>query len=195
MVPISVQRCEPVGLNEILKSVLPTLCVCVQVPVEASQILTVLSSDADATSVESGENATELTELLCPLSVCVQVPVAASQILTVLLCDADATSVESGENAAEVTVSLCPLSVCVQVPVAASQILTVLSSDADATSLESGENATEVTQSLCPSSVCRHALQSSSTAGPVVIHLGSSCLNSFLVTLRAGLNTSAETYT
>ena len=43
--------------------------VCVHVPVAASQILTVLSLEPDATSFESGENATELTQPLCPLSV------------------------------------------------------------------------------------------------------------------------------
>src|SRR5438105_1445542 len=73
----------------------------------------VLSYDPDATSFESGENTTELTELLCPLSVCVHVPVAASQILMVLSPDPDATSFESGENATELTELLCPSSVCV----------------------------------------------------------------------------------
>ena len=94
---------------------MPRLYVCVQVPVAASQILTVLSYDADATSVESGENATARTQPPCPSSVCVQVPVAASQILTVLSPDADATSVESRENATERTPLLCPSSVCVHV--------------------------------------------------------------------------------
>ena len=72
-----------------------------QLPVAASQSLTVLSSDADASVFESGENATELTLSLCPLSVAVQLPVAASQSLTVLSPDADASVFESGENATE----------------------------------------------------------------------------------------------
>ena len=39
-------------------------------PVAASQILTVRSSEADATCRESCEKATELTQLLWPSSVC-----------------------------------------------------------------------------------------------------------------------------
>ena len=39
-------------------------------PVVASQSLTVLSSDPDAISLPSGENATALTEPEWPLSVC-----------------------------------------------------------------------------------------------------------------------------
>jgi hypothetical protein len=61
----------------------------------------VLSPDADASVLESWENATELTQLLCPLSVAVQAPVAASQSLTVLSPDADASVLESWENATE----------------------------------------------------------------------------------------------
>ena len=87
------------------------------------------------------------------------------------------------------------LSVCVHIPVVRSQILTVLSLDPDAISFESGENVIDQTGPLCPSSVCVHAFQSSSTAGPEVIHLCSSCLNKPLVILRTGLNTSAEMYT
>ena len=163
-------------------------------PVAVSHILTVLSPP-DATNFEFGENAMDVTDPLCPSSVCVYVPIAVSQIFTVPSYDPDATSFESGENATELTEPLSPLSVCVHVPVAASHILTVLSSDPDARSFESGENATELTQWLCPSSVCVHAFQSSSTAGPAVIHLIASLLNRFLVMLRAGLNTSAEVYT
>ena len=70
--------------------------------------MTVLSFDADAISVESYKNATELTECLYPLSVCVQVAVATSQILTVLSDNADAISVESYKNATELTECLCP---------------------------------------------------------------------------------------
>jgi anti-sigma-K factor RskA len=68
-----------------------------------SQILTVLSIDADASSFESGEKATDLTQSLWPSSVCWREPVAVSQILTVLSIDANASSFESGEKATELT--------------------------------------------------------------------------------------------
>ena len=74
-----------------------------QAPVAASQSLTVLSFDADASVFESWENATDMTKLVWPLSVAVQSPVAASQSLMVLSCDADATVFESWENATELT--------------------------------------------------------------------------------------------
>jgi hypothetical protein len=65
------------------------------VPLLASQILIVLSSDAEASCVESCEKATELTQLLWPSSVWRQVPLLASQILIVLSPDAEASRVES----------------------------------------------------------------------------------------------------
>ena len=64
-----------------------------------SQSLTVVSRDADATSLPSGENATALTQSEWPSSVRRAAPVAESQSLTVLSPDADATSLPSGENA------------------------------------------------------------------------------------------------
>jgi hypothetical protein len=127
--------------------------VCWSVPLAASQTLTVPldgvpSSDADASSFESCEKATEWTGLLWPSSVCSTEPVAVSQILTVLSSDPDASSFESGEKATEWTPLLWPSSVCWRELVAVSQILTVSSSDADASSFESGEKVTELTQSL-----------------------------------------------
>ena len=77
----------------------------------ASQSLTVLSSDADATSLPSGEKATALTELEWPSSVCSAAPVAASQSLTVSSSDADATSLPSGEKATALTQPEWPSSV------------------------------------------------------------------------------------
>jgi hypothetical protein len=70
-----------------------------------------MSADADASSFESCEKATEWTQSLCPSSVCCSVPVAASQSRTVLSKDADASSFESCEKATERTQSLCPSSV------------------------------------------------------------------------------------
>ena len=51
---------------------MPRSSVCCSVPVSADQSRTVLSSDPDATSLESGENATEVTQFLWPSSVCKQ---------------------------------------------------------------------------------------------------------------------------
>ena len=65
--------------------------------------MTVLSADADASSFESCEKATDLTQSLCPSSVCCSVPVAASQTLTVSSLDADASSFESCEKATDLT--------------------------------------------------------------------------------------------
>ena len=164
-VPISVRREELIVSNARCVTTMPISSVAVQLLVAASQSLTVLSRDADASVFESWENATELTQPLCPSSVAVHLPVAASQSLTVLSRDADASVFESWENATDQTELLCPSSVAVHLPVAASQSLTVLSSDADASVFESWENATELTQPLCPSSVWMHASQSKSTFG------------------------------
>jgi hypothetical protein len=50
------------------------LSVCSDAPVAESQSQTVLSQDADATSLPSGENTTALTALEWPLSVCSNAP-------------------------------------------------------------------------------------------------------------------------
>ena len=156
--PISVQRKEPVELNESLKRGLPTRSVSRHAPLPASHILTVLSLDANASQVESCEKATELTQLLWPLSVCRYAPLLVSQILTVLSLDADPIRVESYKKATELTQPLWPLSVCRYAPLLASQILTVLSLDADASQVEPCEKVTKPTHLLWSSSVCRHAL-------------------------------------
>jgi hypothetical protein len=74
-----------------------------QVPLLASQILIVLSSDAEASRVESCEKATDMTEPLWPSSVWRQAPLLVSQILIVLSSDAEANRVESCEKATDVT--------------------------------------------------------------------------------------------
>ena len=81
-------------------------------PLLASQILTVLSRDADASQAESWEKTTDKTQSLWPLSVCRHSPLLASQILTVLSRDADASRAESWEKATDKTPSLWPSSVC-----------------------------------------------------------------------------------
>jgi hypothetical protein len=53
--------------------------VCSNAPVAGSQRLTVLSTDADATSLPSGENVTAGIEREWPLSVCSNTPLAAPQ--------------------------------------------------------------------------------------------------------------------
>ena len=84
-------------------SPLPILSVWRHSPLLASQILTVLSRDADASRAESWEKATELTESLWPLSVWRHSPLLASQILTVLSYDADASRAKSWEKATDMT--------------------------------------------------------------------------------------------
>ena len=88
-----------------LRRVVPASSVCRHSPLLASQILTVLSADADASRAESGEKATDLTSALWPLSVCRHLPLLASQILTVLSPDPDpdASRAESGEKATDQT--------------------------------------------------------------------------------------------
>jgi hypothetical protein len=61
---IAVRRRELLRSNDKRKRPLPTSSVCTHAPLLASQILTVLSSDADASRVESCEKATELTQPL-----------------------------------------------------------------------------------------------------------------------------------
>ena len=86
------------------------------VPVAAPQSRTVLSSDADTSSLEPGEKATEMTEPLCSSSICSSAPVAAFQNHIVLSVDTDASSLESGEKATDQTGPLCPSIVCSSVP-------------------------------------------------------------------------------
>jgi len=94
-----------------LQSLWPSsFCTCS--PVAGFQSLTVLSSDADASSWPSGENATALIQSLWPSSFCTCSPVAGFQSLTVLSQDADASSWPSGENATALTQSLWPSSFC-----------------------------------------------------------------------------------
>jgi hypothetical protein len=60
----------------------------------------------------SGENATEVTTLVCPSSVRCNAPVSLDQSRTVLSFEPEATSLPSGENATELTAPVCPSSVC-----------------------------------------------------------------------------------
>jgi hypothetical protein len=78
--------------------------------VAASQILTVLSCEADAMAAPSGEYATPWTDSEWPLSVRSYLPMAAFQTLTVLSPEADAMAAPSGEYATPQTYSEWPLS-------------------------------------------------------------------------------------
>ena len=76
-----------------------TSSVCSTAPEPASHSLTVLSSDADASVLPSGEKATALTAYKWPSSVYSTAPDPASHSLTVLSHDADASVLPSGEKA------------------------------------------------------------------------------------------------
>ena len=73
-----------------------------------------LSNEADARTLLSGENATVVTKERWPLSVSFQAPVVASQSRTVLSYEADARTLPSGENATALTELRWPSSVCRQ---------------------------------------------------------------------------------
>ncbi len=175
------------------------LSVDMHVPAAGSQILTVLSRDADASRTPLRDQAIAFTDPLWPMSVDTHVPVAGSQILTVSSTDPEASRVASRaascDQATELTQPLWPSSVNTHVPAAGSQILTVMSRDAEASHVVSCDQVTDMTESLWPSSVCRHALQLSVVFGNRITHSGSSLLNWFFVMLLAGLNTSADAYT
>jgi hypothetical protein len=85
-------------------------------PNRPSHSLTVLSPEADASSLPSGENATAETQSEWPLSVCRAAPDRPSHSLTVLSSEADDSSLPSGENATAVTQPEWPLSVCRAAP-------------------------------------------------------------------------------
>jgi hypothetical protein len=156
--------------------------------------LTVLSSDADASSLPSGEKATALTQAEWPLSVCSAAPEPVSQSLTVPSLDADASSLLSGEKATALTQAEWPSSVYSTTPEPAFRSVTVLTRDANASSLLSGEKATVLTQAEWPSSVYSKVFQLFSTSGNLRIHRGTQSLNCFLTMLIAGANTSALQY-
>jgi hypothetical protein len=96
ILPLFIRRFESILSNDKLLIIVLTTTVWWREPVLVSQILTALSSDADASSLESCEKATERTARPWPSSVCWREPVFVSQILTVS-SDADASSLESCE--------------------------------------------------------------------------------------------------
>jgi hypothetical protein len=155
----------------------------------------VLSSEPDATSLPSGEKATELTGPEWPSSgPPYGAPVAASQSRTVLSIEPDATSLPSGEKATDLTQSEWPSSgLPCGAPVAASQSRTVLLSEPDATSLPSGEKATDLTQFEWPSTVCTASLQFACPFEILYIPLIHSS-NYFRTILCSEVKTRAELY-
>jgi hypothetical protein len=143
-IPLSVSRYSPASEKDILSTLAWTSSVCSVAPVARSHSLTALSSDvqplsnADASSLLSGENAMAVAAPPWPSSVCNVAPVAGFHSLTMLSSDvrlssdvqlppdADASSLPSGENATAMTGRLWPSSVCSATPVAGSHSLTVL---------------------------------------------------------------------
>jgi hypothetical protein len=75
--------------------------VCVHLPVEVSQSLTVLSNDADARVVQFGEKVRQLIPALWPSSMCFRMPESASQSRIVPSLEADAKVMPSGDMAAD----------------------------------------------------------------------------------------------
>jgi hypothetical protein len=78
----------------------------------ASQSLTVLSRDANASVLPSGVKATAVTQPKWPSSVCSSPSDLASQSLTVSSCDVDASILPSSVKATAVTQPEWPSSVC-----------------------------------------------------------------------------------
>ena len=75
----------------------------IMTPVDASQIFTVLSTDADRTKLPSGENDTSTTLSLCCFRTKSDSPVSTFHIRTVLSRDAVAMHVLVGLSAAAVS--------------------------------------------------------------------------------------------
>ena len=110
--PLFVLRCELSGENDRVLITTPGVRMLRQDSVLASQSRTVLSPEADASCLPSGEKVTAQTEPEWPSSVCSSAPVAASQSRTVLSPEADASCLPSGEKATAQTESEWPSSVC-----------------------------------------------------------------------------------
>jgi hypothetical protein len=130
--PLLVWREVQSSEKERVPTMAPTSNVCSTAPDPASHSLTVLSLDADASSLPSGEKATAVTQSEWPSSVCSTAPDPASHSLTALSRDADASSLLSGEKATALIQLEWPSSVCSTAPEPASHSLIVLSYDADA---------------------------------------------------------------
>ena len=111
----------------------------------------------------SGENATELTDQVCPWrGLPTWPPVCASQTRMVSSEEPDTMCLPSGENATELTDQVCPWrGLPTWPPVCASQTQMVSSEEPDTMCLPSGENATELTDFVCPWRICSFLGQSS----------------------------------
>ncbi|KAK4071024.1 uncharacterized protein Triagg1_6391 [Trichoderma aggressivum f. europaeum] len=127
--------------------------------VSASQILTVLSYDAEATRLlpgfQLGAQATPHIKSVWPRSVVTHSPVDESQILTVWSYDPDAISFPSDDQDTELTPDSWPLRMSSRTgwtgwagsPVLTSHILTFLSADTEAAWVVVLHHATELTAS------------------------------------------------
>ncbi len=85
----------------------------------------VLSQDAVAILLPSGDHATDATSLLCPVSVSSVLPLLLLHTRAVLSSDAVAILLPSGDHATDVTSLMCPVSVRI--------LLTVIAMNPDET--------------------------------------------------------------
>ena len=101
----------------------------------------------------SGENATDLTELVCPLNGPETTsPVSTFQTRIWLSEEPETIRFPSGENATEYTGPISPSNgPKIISPVSASQTRIVSSYEPETMRLESGENAADLTEWACPS--------------------------------------------
>src|SRR5258705_420570 len=111
-----------------------------------AHIRTELSSEPETIWLPSGENATEITDPVCPRSSLSCSPVFPSHTRT------ETIRWPSGENATDKTDPLRPCSSLSNPPVFASHSRTEVSEEPEIIWWPSGENATERTGSVCPRS-------------------------------------------
>ncbi len=110
-----------------------------------SHTRTVLSPDAVASRLPSGDHASCVTPLVWPVKVAMLAPVSASQTMTVPSQVAAASLLLSGDHTTippPGTVVRSPARVCKSAPVAPSHTRTVSSEPAEASLLPSGDHAT-----------------------------------------------------
>ena len=110
--PSFVINCVPQSENEIFVISPQVEIVPMFVFASGSQSRMVWLSDADASTLPSAENATDITESEWPSRVPRVSPVAGSQSRTVWSSDADASTLPSAENATDITESEWPSRHC-----------------------------------------------------------------------------------
>ena len=121
-------------------------------PVSASQIWILSLFEPESTHLQSGENATDMTQSVCPRNgSATGFPISASQIWILLSFEPESMCLPSGENATDMIKFVCPCKVSpTGFPISASQIQIVLSSNPETMCLPLGENATDQIKAVCP---------------------------------------------